>query len=216
MKIIAIADLQGLCKQVTPDMLPGGDMLLIAGDLAGWGTKQELEEVNEWLGTLDYEHKVIVAGNHDQYLSNTYGQSLFTNATYLENETVEIEGIKIYGSPMNEMNELRFSYVWGFCDPAYIEEAAHLIPKDIDILLTHGPAYGFLDKLKDGRSVGSKVLRDAIIAKKPKYHIFGHIHESHGIEQFNDTTFVNAAICSERNQMLKDGKLFFEPIVIEI
>lgn len=216
MKIVCIADLQGNCRDVTPDLLPKGDMLLIGGDLAGWGSLEELEEVNDWLGTLDYKYKVIVAGNHDQALRTTDGHKLFTNATYLENELVEIEGLRIFGSPANEMNQYRYNGDWAFCDPAFIELSAVLLPEDVDIFLTHGPVYGFVDKVRSGNSVGSREMRSAVLKKKPKYVVCGHIHEAHGIEEYFGTTFVNAAICNERNQMIKDGKLYFEPIVIEL
>ncbi len=33
---------------------------------------------------------------------------------------------------------------------------------------------------------------------KPKVHIFGHIHEGHGIHRNKDTMFVNASICTRR------------------
>ena len=33
---------------------------------------------------------------------------------------------------------------------------------------------------------------------KPKYHIFGHIHEANGIEETNGVTFINASTCNLR------------------
>lgn len=215
--VICIADLQGMCMQIKPEMLPKGDILLIAGDLAGWGTEQELREVNEWLGLLDYKHKIIVAGNHDQFLRGIDGHEFFTNATYLQDELVTVMGLRIYGTPVNDMNEYRFTYDWAFCDPLYLQQATEKIPENLDILLTHGPAFGFLDKVSTGHSVGSKELRNAILQQKPRYHVSGHIHESHGIEEWFGTTFINAAICSNTNVLFKeDGSLYYEPIVLRI
>ncbi len=45
------------------------------------------------------------------------------------------------------------------------------------ILVTHAPAYGILDEY-----MGNKDLRNLIDAKKPKYHLFGHIHNGFGFE----------------------------------
>jgi len=219
LRIVCIADLQALSLQIKPELLPKGDILLIGGDLAGWGSIRELEECNTWLGTLkQYKHKVIVAGNHDQEIRDIDGHHLFTNATYLQDELVTVEGLKIYGSPANEMNELRLYWDWAFCDPDYLKKVAKEIPEGLDVLLTHGPPYGILDwAMLSDSAVGSKDLLDAVRQKKPKYHVFGHIHESHGIIEKDGTTFINAAICDSNNTMFKkDGSLYYDPIVIEI
>ena len=50
------------------------------------------------------------------------------------------------------------------------------IPEDTDIVITHGPPYGILDKIYNGQSVGCKILLNVIERVKPKVHIFGHIH----------------------------------------
>ena len=216
-RIVCIADLQGMCLLVKPEMLPKGDMLLIAGDLAGFGDISEFEKTNDWLATLDYKYKIVIAGNHDIDLVEIDGHKIFTNATYLQDEFIEIEGITIYGSPVNDMNELKYNG-WVFCMPDYIRTATHKIPKDLDILLTHGGPLGILDKLKrNDRHVGSPHILEAVKAKKPKYHIFGHIHESHGVIKKGKTTFINAALCDEKNAMLKeDGSLMHLPITIDI
>lgn len=54
------------------------------------------------------------------------------------------------------------------------------LPQRIDILVTHAPPYGILDKTGSNLNVGCKFLRDKILMIKPKIHIFGHIHESAG------------------------------------
>ncbi len=47
-----------------------------------------------------------------------------------------------------------------------------ILPDGIDFLITHGPAWSYLDR---GR--GDKNLYLAIAAARPKYHIFGHVHD---------------------------------------
>ena len=45
---------------------------------------------------------------------------------------------------------------------------------------------------------GSEVLLRHVVERvKPKYHIFGHIHNSYGIVTNGPTTFANAASCIE-------------------
>jgi len=55
-----------------------------------------------------------------------------------------------------------------------------LIPENTDILITHGPPFGMLDKNIDGTYCGSKSLSDNLLRLNLKVHIFGHIHEAYG------------------------------------
>lgn len=50
----------------------------------------------------------------------------------------------------------------------------------------------------DGSNVGCEELMKAIKRVKPKYHLFGHIHESYGVLQLDGCTHVNASIATER------------------
>lgn len=56
------------------------------------------------------------------------------------------------------------------------------------------PPFGILDQSKVVKaSVGSKPLREAVDAIKPKVHIFGHIHENYGNIKINETHFYNVS-----------------------
>src|ERR1039458_3961317 len=149
MKIVCTADFQGLVNKVNPELIPGGDMFIVAGDIGGWGTLGEMEDFNNWLGKLPHKYKLVVCGNHDLDLGRGMdGHEIFTNATYLQDELVEIEGLRIYGSPASHMNELFYTVPWvAFSKPSYLEQVAEDIPENLDILITHGPCYGILDKL---------------------------------------------------------------------
>jgi Icc-related predicted phosphoesterase len=212
MKIVAIADLQGQGPKINPKLIPAGDLLLIAGDLTTWGKEEELKECNKWLGSLPHTHKVVIGGNHDSGLENGIGKKIFTNATYLENELIEIEGVKIWGSPVNEMNNI--FWFRAFADNQ--KELCDLIPKDLDILLTHGGPYMVLDKLINGEHVGSKYILEAVIRAKPKFHVFGHIHESYGKYEDKNTIYLNVATLDEQNNFFKNSKLLHEPVEFEI
>ena len=76
------------------------------------------------------------------------------------------------------------------------------IPDDIDILITHGPPHGILDKTYRNENVGSKSLRRIMGRVTPKLWVFGHIHEAYG--EYKDTTlsgkdyhFVNCSYVNE-------------------
>lgn len=77
------------------------------------------------------------------------------------------------------------------------------IPDDIDILITHTPAYQALDKTRRGKHAGCPVLARRIEElDRCRLHVFGHIHESHGAEVRSrgegrpDLVAVNAAMSS--------------------
>ena len=57
------------------------------------------------------------------------------------------------------------------------------------------PPVRILDRTYDGRHVGCEDLRRAVEEKRPRLHVFGHVHEAHGIERSAATTFVNASTC---------------------
>lgn len=67
------------------------------------------------------------------------------------------------------------------------------IPKNIDILITHGPPYKILDQTYNKIDAGCKGLLKMIETLKPQVHIFGHIHEAYGQKKVNETLFINAS-----------------------
>lgn len=117
----------------------------------------------------------------------------------MENSGVEIFGIKIFGSPFADSPKTDGAFII----PSYSEKRKtmwNIIPDDIDILITHGPPYGICDFTKKNTNSGCKYLLEQIKARiKPKYHIFGHIHEANGRVESDNITFINCAICLKKN-----------------
>ena len=173
--------------------VPDGDVFVHAGDFSPWvGTLEETAEFNDFLGMLPHSHKVVIAGNHDGCFehSNAEARMVLTNATYLQDEQVEIDGVKFYGSPWQpEFLDLAFNLPRG----GALRDKWDLIPQDIDVLVTHGPPAGIGDRTFNGLRVGCKELFDRVREVKPKLHVFGHIHESRGTYEADGTIFVNAS-----------------------
>ena len=73
------------------------------------------------------------------------------------------------------------------------------IPDNADILITHGPPYGYLD-IPGGQNirVGCEMLRARVDQFKPKIHVFGHIHGSAGYYFNGYTHFINASVLNEQ------------------
>jgi Icc-related predicted phosphoesterase len=190
MKIVCLSDTHAAHNRI---QVPDGDILLHAGDVSRRGLEHEIIEFNEWLGTLPHKHKIMIAGNHD-FMFEKYpkpARKLITNAIYLEDEGIEIEGLSIWGSPITP-----WFYNWAFNRHrgAAIRKFWDMIPAKTDILITHGPPLGILDQTDRGEAAGCEDLLEAVHRIKPKLHLFGHIHEGYGMKEIDGTTFINASI----------------------
>lgn len=173
--------------------LPGGDLLIVAGDVLGFGMWAEAAMFASWLDSLEsYKEKVVIAGNHDLCLA--CGRNPFKKAHYLNDSGVTLFGIKIWGSPITP----EFMH-WAFMRTRgeQIREIWDKIPDDTDILITHGPPAGILDQNEKGVHCGCLDLRDAVKRIRPKLHIFGHIHEQFGQVEDGSTTYVNCSYVDE-------------------
>jgi Icc-related predicted phosphoesterase len=107
---------------------------------------------------------------------------LDTNTFYLENSSVDIEGVTIWGSPYSPT----FGYGWGFNkDRGYdINEVWNTIPMDTDIVITHSPIYGYNDRAQNtNQNVGCEDLYHRLQEVKPHLHFAGHIHEGYGYRE---------------------------------
>lgn len=214
--IDCIADTHGYHRHLDL-MNSNSDILLHAGDLTMSGEIDVLKDVNEWFGKLPHSYKIVIAGNHDISLGKDrmLGFKIFTNAIYLLNSSVEIEGIKIWGSPYTPWNSEVYNY-FAFGRPRYdMKEAWKGMPRDADILLTHCPPKGILDKVAEigfnpNEHVGDELLLSKIERNKPKYNIFGHIHEGYGIVKRKDTTFINCSVVDESYNLVN------EPVVVNL
>jgi len=189
MRIVFISDTHGLHDELS---LPAGDLIIHAGDITDHGSKPEVEAFLSWFSALDYPHKIFIGGNHDIFLDE-YPVDLLellpSNVTYLRNNGCEIAGIKIWGSPVSpDLMD------WAF-GKRRSEMAAHwkYMPRQIDILITHTPPFGILDRSSAHHQLGCESLLRKVKNINPKIHVFGHIHASYGTEIQGQTVFINAS-----------------------
>jgi predicted phosphohydrolase len=188
-RIVFISDTHGYHRELA---VPEGDILVHAGDFTMTGRLEEAADFNAFLGCLPHPRKIVIAGNHDFCFQRDpeRARALMTSATYLEDESVEAAHIKFYGSPWQP---------W-FCDWAFnlprgapLAEKWAMIPDDTDVLVTHGPPRGIGDRTFDGRSEGCDELLSRVKEVRPRFHVFGHIHEAAGTWKIDGTTFINAS-----------------------
>ncbi|MFL5774490.1 MAG: metallophosphatase domain-containing protein, partial [Flavisolibacter sp.] len=156
MKIVAISDTHSRHREVR---LPKGDILLHAGDISYKGRKEELVDFLDWFSKQKFPHKIFIGGNHDFYLEHA-GQKeieklIPEGVTYLNDSGITINGTKFWGSPVTP-----WFHNWAFNRHRGKEINKHweLIAPDTDVLITHGPVYGFLDQVVNEQHVGCQDL----------------------------------------------------------
>lgn len=194
-RIVCISDTHGLHRKV---QLPPGDVLVHAGDITRRGTLRELADFARWLGEQDYEKIVVIAGNHDRCFERSPEQSrrlIERVAVYLEDESFIYRDLRFYGTPWQP----RF-FNWAFNLPrgAPLAEKWAQIPEDTDVLVSHTPPHGMLDRTRFGQHVGCESLVDAVARVSPALHVFGHIHEGYGVRMQRGVMSINASSCTVR------------------
>ena len=209
MRAVVISDTHNQHRKL---LLPQGDMIIHCGDVSGRGTSTEVYDFIKWFSILPYRYKIFIAGNHDFYFEqkgiNEIEDELRENRiVYLNDSGIEIEGIKFWGSPIQP-----WFYDWAFNRQRGADIKRHWdkIPNDTNILITHGPPKGIRDMTVRGDRCGCEDLFQAVERVKPKYHLFGHIHEEYGQAYDHTTTFINASVLDENYCLVN------EPIVIKI
>lgn len=205
MKITCISDTHSKHEHIPSKYLAGGDCIIHAGDVSGRGTRKEIEPFLEWYSGLPYTHKILIAGNHDFFFEEAPEYEIeavlakYPNITYLNDSGVEINGFKIWGSPVQP-----WFHSWAF-NRKGVEICKHwdLIPLDTDILITHGPAKGYLDLTLHGDVTGCPYLLEKISEMTNlKLFVHGHIHEAYGRVDFTDGgVFLNASVLNARYVM---------------
>ena len=223
MKIVAISDTHCKWNKIT---IPECDLLVSSGDYSFKGEFHVVRDFHKWLNKQPAKHIVSGQGNHERYVEADFeGAKKIAleecpRVHFMEEGRVEIEGVKIWISPMTPF----------FCDWSYNRAPSEkdemmvvdysrgkiklvksiwphwqAIPNDTQILITHGPPQGILDQTTyasgDLRSepLGCPLLMKRIKElKKLDLHFFGHIHHPGGTAKCQDgVTFYNAAVCDE-------------------
>jgi len=228
LKIVCISDTHSGHRQL---QLPPGDILIHCGDFSKSRTKLNAEEYIDfvhWFSSQEHRTKILIAGNRDDFMHSEIChqfrkrsleeidsvQSLIINnknIIYLKDSSYEYKEngfcFKIWGSP--------WTTLYGKEGKAFqvstqeLKGKWELIPKDTDILVTHGPPLGVCDMNLAKQHCGCPELLAVVNKIKPRIHLFGHIHEGYGTHVTDDTLFINAASIDKVTK-----KLTNEPVVI--
>ena len=204
MKIWFISDTHCLHENLS---IPDVDMVIHCGDESNHSQPEmnepESKEFFIWYDKLPIKYKIFTPGNHSTAIqAGLVRREDYPTVNFLLHESIDIEGIKIFGSPYT---------------PAYGNSWAYMKKRDrmqlvwdnlpeCDILITHGPPKGILDLTEDRETgkpiqVGCKSLFNKVKTIKPKIHAFGHIHDENNFHNYGEysrwgTKFINCACWS--------------------
>jgi Icc-related predicted phosphoesterase len=152
------------------------DLLLHCGDMTNNATIPEFRSIIKWYKELKsngyVKNIVSIMGNHDIKINNFLLNEFKEVSVCLDDEIVEVDGFKIWGSP-------------------YLVKRGKLLNKvtnDLDFLLTHTPPKGILDN-----GYGCLDLLKKVEQTKPRFHCFGHIHNHFGLVRRRGINYVNAS-----------------------
>ena len=169
-RVVVVSDTHGLHQFI--GVLPEGDVFVHCGDILMIGRffslkNQELKirQFNDWLSTIPCQHKIVIAGNHDnllEHLDTKAASALLSNSIYLLNSECTVSGIRFWGSPISGLKKNSHNRAF---QRRHFKTIVHsqLPTGPVEVLLTHGHC----DDLR--RSVDHKV------------HLWGHSHHSHGV-----------------------------------
>lgn len=206
MRIVTLGDLHGQHRKM---QVPECDLLCCVGDYgAGRTSFAEMLDFAGWLDQQPARKKVFIAGNHDHCLSERPAPAFDTNVAirtvhrqrydaliagieqypdieYLEDRTYNWEGLTIHGMPWSPAFHADY-WVFNATEEQMVKHLAK-IPTNVNILLTHGPAYGYMDLIPQEYAQPGEDLHKgcrqtlAVIQKrlkKLKLFAFGHIHNA--------------------------------------
>lgn len=210
-KIWHFSDTHNLHRQI--NVPEGIDIAIFTGDCSNpfdvFRNLPEAEDFIKWYSELNIPCKIFIAGNHDAAFAKgriTRSQLFDLGIIYLENEGVEIDGIKIWGSPITPT----FGN-WYFMKPRHkMHELWSHIPDDTDIIVTHGPPKGILDLSIDRDNnldqCGCASLVKHVERIRPRYVMFGHIHNVAHIKNAGTYQCPNTGTVYSNGSCVEDGQ----------
>ena len=199
------------------------EMVIFSGDESNnknpYSNLPEFNEFIVWYSLLPIKHKIFVAGNHSSAIAKgLVGKQNFTDngIIYLENNYTDVEGIKIFGSPITPT----FNDWYFMKSRSKMDRLWSLIDDDTDIVVTHGPPKGILDLSENREGTleqcgDSSLFRHVHLRVKPLLHCFGHIHDfrrciNHGTRKIDSTVYSNGSVVEDGKfgRLVSNGNLF--------
>jgi len=187
-RLVIISDTHSFEQDLTKsNALPDGDVLIHGGDFAanprydGTTVEAALAKFDAWLASQPHTHKIVIAGNHDPATAHFP----LSGAVYAGRapRSIEVAGVTIGLVPYFREHIRKTRWISGK-PRVHVEKVKHkhfALPRG-EVLVTHSPPHGIVDRCGSGEHGGSPYLRALMsrAAVKPALWICGHIHEARG------------------------------------
>jgi Icc-related predicted phosphoesterase len=199
MRLLHISDTHGTLPKLSTD----ADVIVHSGDLmpnaqrggpyeadwqANWIVSNSVG-LRNWIGSRPF---IFTHGNHDFAIATPWLIDAGVDAVCLDDTTHVLNGISFYGIPWTKY----FTGAWNReLHPREMQEVINRIPY-VNVLVSHGPPLGILDRNVYGERCGCPTMRNALdygTISVPDVYLCGHIHESNGVCRVGDTLYSNAA-----------------------
>lgn len=189
------------------------DIAIFSGDCSNprepYSNEREVRQFLTWFYKIPARCKIMIAGNHDTSIEQGLVDKLDIQSlgiNYLENDFIEVEGLKIYGSPHTPS----FGN-WAFMKKREkLHDTWQMIPEDTDIMVVHGPPKGMLDLSYNRENVlefcGCNALKKRMLAIQPKLCLFGHIHNTEDIINAGTVKLSKYKTIFSNGSVVTDGK----------
>ena len=191
------------------------DMVIHSGDCSNpqdiVKSHSEILDFIYWFSVLPIKHKVFVAGNHDVAIERrwiTRDHFIEKDIVYLENESITIEGINIWGSPHTPS----FGSGWAFNKKRdKLHDLWATIPDDTNVVITHGPPMGILDLSYNAygnklENCGCTAFKKRMLQLQPELCLFGHIHNCEDLINAGTTKLSAYKTVYSNGSVVTDGK----------
>ena len=185
MRLIVITDVHGrdkvigMVNRLIKDQEADG--VIVLGDITHFGPA---EWAGEFLSKLDGT-VYAVPGNCDPPGVN---DEIKRNAISLHKRKITIEGKTLVG--LGGSNPTIFETPFEMPEDEIEIHLRPLAEHDM-ILVTHCPAFGYVDVLYNGKHAGSTAIRKIVDEYQPVAALSGHVHEARGLTEMRGTTFMN-------------------------
>lgn len=187
-----------------------GEVLIHCGDMFNLFERRpgDIEAMDTWFSQQRFDIILCIGGNHDHVLEDRrrIARRPFQNAIYLEDEAFAYNGTTFYGTPWVPLLQSHAYYA----EDVRLKERWSKIPTATDVLITHTPPEGMLDRSSRGLKLGCAHLASRLSGIAPAVHCFGHVHASGGTRHRDATTYINASSVDRPQRPLR------QPILVEV
>jgi len=210
MRLVITSDTHGFERGwgLYEETVPEGDAFIHCGDYSrDFGSWLDTVRFARWMAGLPFAHKFVCPGNHDYAVWENAAKAaaLFKDhgIVMMGVDKTIIDGVVFDGSPAMPISG--YDPAFGFeMEEGEREKLFGRIGK-VDVLVTHTPPLGIMDRTSKDKRLGCPILRTKIFQTiRPQLHCFGHVHESRGTHQEDGIDFMNAA-SNTRGTFVRDS-----------